>query len=323
MPTDTSEKGLETLIFNHLTSNEMGWIKGDRNDFNREYALDLQQLLQFIENTQPNLVETLDLRRDSSVRQKFLARLQGEITKRGTIDVLRKGISHGQHDTILFYASPTPGNKKAEELYAQNRFSVTRQLRYSRDETQLSLDMALSINGLPVATFELKNSLTKQTVEDAVQQYRKDRDPRELLFQFGRCLVHFAVDDSEIRFCTELKGKESWFFPFNKGWNDGAGNPPNPSGLKTDYLWKEILTKSSLTNIQEKYAQVVEHEDPKTGRKKKSQIFPRFHQLQVVRELLDASAKIGLGQRYLIQHSAGSGKSNSIAWLAHQLVGIT
>lgn len=322
MRTDTSEKGLESLVVTHMTSPEAGWFAGDPNDYNREYAVDLKQLIQFIEETQEHLVEPLDLRSDSAIRQKFLARLQGEITKRGTIDVLRKGISHGPHETILFYSSPTPGNARAELLFSKNRFSVTRQLRYSREETQLSLDLGLFINGLPVATFELKNSLTKQTVEDAVQQYRKDRDPRELLFQFGRCLVHFAVDDSEVRFCTHLKGKESWFLPFNIGWNDGAGNPPNPRGLKTDYLWKDILSKTSLTNIIENYAQVVEIKDEKTGKTKKNQIFPRFHQLQVVRRLLEVAAIEGPGHRYLIQHSAGSGKSNSIAWLAHQLVSL-
>ncbi|MGH9936077.1 MAG: type I restriction endonuclease, partial [Blastocatellia bacterium] len=220
-----------------------------------------------------------------------------------------------------FYGAPTPANRKAEELFRANIFSVTRQLRYSRDETQLALDLAIFINGLPVATFELKNRLTKQTVEDAVQQYKHARDPRELLFQFGRCVVHFAADDQEARICSHLKGKDSWFLPFNKGWADGAGNPPNPSGLKTDYLWKEILTKAELTDILENYAQVVEEKDER-GRKKRKQIFPRFHQLDVVRMLL-ADAKVrGAGKRYLIQHSAGSGKSNSIAWLAHQLVGL-
>jgi len=211
---------------------------------------------------------------------------------------------------------------KVQELYGQNRFSVTRQLRYSRDETQLALDLALFINGLPVATFELKNSLTKQTVEDAVQQYRRDRDPREKLFEFGRCVVHFAVDEHEVRFCTHLKGKGSWFLPFNQGWNDGAGNPPNPDGLKTDYLWKRVLTPAGLTDILENYAQVVETKDQKTGRKRAVQIWPRFHQLDVVRKLLADAGEHGPGRRYLIQHSAGSGKSNSIAWLAHQLIGL-
>ena len=178
------------------------------------------------------------------------------------------------------------------------------------------------INGLPVFTFELKNSLTKQTVEDAVWQYKNDRDPREKLFEFGRCVAHFAVDDHEVRFCTHLRGKASWFLPFNLGYNDGAGNPPNPQGIKTDYLWKQVLTPESLTNILENYAQVIEAKDEKTGRKKKTQIWPRYHQLDVVRKLLADVSDSGAGNRYLIQHSAGSGKSNSIAWLAHQLIGI-
>ena len=198
---------------------------------------------------------------------------------------------------------------------------MTRQLRYSRDEAQLALDLCLFINGLPIATFELKNRLTKQTVEDAIQQYKQDRDPRELLFQFGRCAVHFAVDDQEVRMCTHLQGKQSWFLPFNRGWNDGAGNPPNPGGIKTDYLWKQILTKTSLTEILENYAQVLEEKNAQ-GRKNRRQVFPRYHQLAVVRALLADAKKNGPGRQYLIQHSAGSGKSNSIAWLGHQLVGL-
>jgi len=164
--------------------------------------------------------------------------------------------------------------------------------------------------------------MTKQTVEDAVQQFKKDWDPRELLFGFGRCVVHFAVDDHEVRFCTHLKGKASWFLPFNLGYNDGAGNPSNPNGLKTDYLWKKILTPAGLTDILENYAQVVETKDDKSGKKKAVQIFPRYHQLDVVRKLLTHVCEHGVGRRYLIQHSAGSGKSNSIAWLAHQLIGL-
>jgi len=171
------------------------------------------------------------------------------ISKRGTIDVLRNGIRHGAHDLDLFYGTPSPGNDKARLRFELNRFTVTRQLRYSRDETQLALDMVLFINGLPVFTFELKNSLTKQTVDDAVWQYKKDRNPREKLFELGRCVAHFAVDESEVRFCPHLKGKASWFLPFNRGWKDGTGNPPNPHGLKTDYLWREVLTRESLTDI--------------------------------------------------------------------------
>lgn len=339
MRTDTSEKALESLIVTEMTGRQTegpgpggfsedpepfvglhNWLLGNPKDYDRAWTVDLVQLRAFIAATQPQLVQAFDLGNDSPARQKFLARLQGEIGKRGVIDVLRKGVKHGANDIDLFYGTPSPGNTKAAGRFALNRFSVTRQLRYSRDDTAHALDLALFINGLPVATFELKNSLTKQTVEDAVEQYRRDRNPREKLFEFGRCMVHFAVDDAQVKFCTHLKGKGSWFLPFNKGWNDGAGNPPNPAGIKTGYLWKDILTPLGLTDIIENYAQVVERKDPKTSRMKRDQLFPRFHQLDVVRRLLaDASAK-GAGRRVLIQHSAGSGKSNSIAWLAHQLV---
>ena len=339
MTTDTSEKGLESLICAALTGSDgssladammrerpagygAGWIHGESDDYNREFCVDLGQLSAFLRDTQPDVPPSLDLEQDSPARRRFLSRLQGEIAKRGTIDVLRKGVKHGPHSIDLFYGAPSPGNVKAQVLYSQNRFSVTRQLRYSADNAQLALDLCLFINGLPIATFELKNSLTKQTVEDAVQQYKRDRSAREKLFEFGRCLAHFAVDDHEIRFCTHLRGKDSWFLPFNKGWDDGRGNPPNPNGLKTDYLWKEVLTRDSLTNIIENYAQVVETKDDKTGRKRRTQIWPRYHQLDVVRKLLADVSDKGAGTRYLVQHSAGSGKSNSIAWLAHQLIGV-
>ena len=252
----------------------------------------------------------------------FFHRLQGEVAKRGVIDVLRNGLRHGPASVELFYGSPSPGNAKAAEHFAANVFSITRQLHYSKDETGLSLDLALFINGLPVTTFELKNSLTKQTVEDAVEQYKHDRDPKEPLFRFGRCAVHFAVDDHEVRMCTHLQGKRSWFLPFNKGWNDGAGNPPNADGLKTDYLWRETLSKPNLTDILENYAQVVEESDGRGRKKARKQIFPRFHQLDAVRKLLADAQASGAGKRYLVQHSAGSGKSNTIAWLGHQLIGL-
>jgi len=337
---DTTERGLERLICTALTGSACdpgvaaeavherpavygaGWICGHPEAYDREYCVDLAQLRVFLSETQPDAAEALEFGEDGPTRRKFLARLQGEITRRGTIDVLRHGIKHGPVHLDLFYGTPSPDNVKAAERYAANRFSVTRQLRYSRDEKQLALDVGLFINGLPVATFELKNSLTKQTVADAVQQYMRDRDPREKLFEFGRCVAHFAVDDHAVRFCTHLKGKASWFLPFDQGWDHGAGNPPNPSGLKTDYLWKRILTRDGLTDILENYAQVVETKDQKTGKKKATQIWPRFHQLDVVRKLLADAGEHGAGRRYLIQHSAGSGKSNSIAWLAHQLIGL-
>ena len=317
--TDTTEGGLETLIVNGLIRN--GWQTGDSQCYDRGYCVDLVHLTMFLKATQPKIAEELQLDSENPVRRQFLARLDSELASRGVIEVLIHGIKHGKHDTILFYSSPSADNEKAQMLFRENRFSVTRQLRYSNDETRRALDMGMFINGLPIATFELKNSLTKQTVADAIEQYKLDRDPKEPLFRFGRCVVHFAVDDSEVMMCTELRGKASWFLPFNQGYNDGAGNPPNPNGLKTAYLWETILTPLGLTNILENYAQIVEEKNPKTGKKKRKQVFPRFHQLEVVRKLLADVANHGAGKQYLIQHSAGSGKSNSIAWLAHQLIG--
>jgi type I restriction enzyme R subunit len=342
MTTNITEKGLESLIMRHLTGTDglavaasrvaeqpppygsAGYFAGSPKDYDRAHALDVPQLFAFLRVTQPDSFATLGLANTDDAKDinriKFLSRLSSEIGKRGVIDVLRSGVGHGPVHFRLFYGTPSEGNATAVELHAENRFSITRQLAYSNDETRRSLDLCLFINGLPIATFELKNSLTKQTVLDAVEQYRRDRDPRERLFEFKRCVVHFAVDDSEVRMCTQLAGKDSWFLPFNKGYNDGAGNPPNPDGLKTDYLWKEILTPAGLTDILENYAQVVEVKHSKTGKKKQSQIFPRYHQLGVVREALADVRKNGVGKRYLVQHSAGSGKSNSIAWLAHQLI---
>ena len=341
MTTDISEKGLESLIVRAMTgrvdlisppyvvtdvavpiAEGTGWLLGDPKHYDRGACVDLVQLRGFLLATQPKLVEIFSLREDGPTRRQFLARLEKEVAGRGVIDVLRKGIDHGPHHVDLFYESPSPGNEKAAVRFASNRFSVTRQLAYSRGETRRALDLGLFVNGLPVATFELKNSLTKQTVEDAVEQYRRDRSSREPLFAFGRCVIHFAVDDSEVRFCTELKDKASWFLPFNQGYNDGAGNPPNPDGLKTAYLWERILTPAGLTDILENYALIVEERDRRTGKKKRKQIFPRYHQLDVVRKLLADARSANAGKRYLIQHSAGSGKSNSIAWLAHQLIGV-
>ena len=225
-------------------------------------------------------------------------------------------------DLILFYFTPTENNEQAKQLFEKNIFSVTRQLRYSIDASKLALDLCLFINGLPVVTIELKNHFTGQSTADAVEQYKEDRDPRDTLLSFKRCMVHFAVDDQTVMFCTKLAGKDSWFLPFNKGYNDGAGNPPNPNGIMTDYLWKDILTKWKLSQIIENYAQVVVDEDPDTKKKTVKQIWPRYHQLDCVEKLLTDVKQNGVGKRYLIQHSAGSGKSNSIAWLAHQLIGL-
>ena len=335
--TDTSERWFEARIVRGLTgipqpeySHELastdfaathnGYVQGKPTDYNRDVALDVVQLLAFLQATQSDAVEMLELAADGIKRTQFLHRLQGEITKRGVVDVLRKGVSHGEGLVDLYKLLPTPGNAATAEAFGKNIFSVTRQVRYSNDSGN-ELDLVIFINGLPVLTFELKNSLTKQTLADAIVQYQTTRSPQELLFQLGRCVAHIAVDDAEASFCTELNGKASWFLPFNQGWNSGAGNPPNPEGMKTDYLWKYVLARESLANIIESYAQVVEEADVNgKKRKKRKQIFPRFHQLRTVRALLRRAHTDGVGKRYLIQHSAGSGKSNTIAWLAHQLV---
>ena len=310
-PADTTEKGLEAFICNSLTGN--GWLPGDPQDYERAHCVDLRHISAFLTATQPETAAALDLDTDSTTRRRFLDRLKREVSNRGIIDVLRKGVHHGPNEVTLFYGTPTPGNTQAEERYRQNRFSVTRQLRYSASNQQLSLDIGLFVNGLPIATVELKNRFTGQKAADAVEQYKTSRSPQEDLFRLGRCAVHFALDDEEVKFCTELKGKDSDFLPFNKGKDDGgAGNPVNPGGMKTAYLWEEILTPDGLTDILENYAQ-------KTNNR---QIWPRYHQLDVVRKLLSDTKKNGAGQKYLVQHSAGSGKSNSIAWVARQLIGV-
>ena len=343
MPTDTSEQGLEALITRAMTGRThllepphqptpsavpvgggTGWLLGDPRHYDRSFCLDLVQMQGFLEATQPAVAEAVQISMDGPTRRQFLARLEKQIGQRGVVEVLRKGIRHGPHEIQLFYGTPSPGNSRAAELFAQNRFSLTRQLAYSNDQTRRALDLALFVNGLPVATFELKNNLTCQNVRHAIEQYKTDRDPREPLFAFARCLVHFAVDEQEVSFCTQIQGKDSDFLPFNRGTTSGgSGNPPNPDGLATAYLWEQILTPSSLTDILENYAQVIEKRNRRTGRKTYKQIFPRYHQLDVVRSLLADVAAHGAGRCYLGQHSAGSGKSHSIAWLSHQVGDIT
>ena len=321
MFTNTKEEGFESLIYDYLIRNN-GYEEGNNSGYNCEYAIDEEKLYQFLIITQPEKVEQLGIKKSRQKYTQFLNRLSSEITKRGIIDVLRNGVKVYPADLIMFYLTPTENNQKQKELFEKNIFSVTRQLRYASDRTKLALDLCIFINGLPVITMELKNSLTGQCTADAVQQYKDDREPKELLFSFKRCMVHFAVDDRTIEFCTKLAKEDSWFLPFNKGYHDGAGNPPNPDGIMTDYLWKDILTKAKLSRIIENYAQVIIEEDEETKKKKVKQVFPRYHQLDVVEKLLADVRENGTGKRYLIQHSAGSGKSNSIAWLAHQLIGL-
>lgn len=344
--TDVSEGGLEALIVAALTgapvasgggaSGTLGdvaeqrapfagpddYIEGNRDDFDRAHALDFVQLAAFLHATQPELVAPLSLDADTPHRRAFLARVRDEITNRGIIDVLRSGVRHGPHAVTLYFPLPSSGNPQAATRFDRNRFSVTRQLGYSLETASRTLDLALFVNGLPLATFELKNTLTGQTAAHAEAQYKTDRDPKELIFRPTRCAVHFAMDDREVRMCTALAGQKSWFLPFNKGYKDGGGNPPNPDGIRTDYLWREVLTKRSLGDIIENFAGIVEERDARGRIVARKPIFPRYHQLDVVRSLCaDATAK-GAGRRYLIQHSAGSGKSNSIAWTVHKLVGL-
>lgn len=327
--TDTTEKGLESHITNYLVEANR-YIQRESTDYNNVSCLDADLLFQFLETTQPKAVEKLKRYHKDLYRQKIIKRLNDRIQSKGVIEVLRKGIVDGFTDTKLklFYDKPVSAyNGSASALYQANIFSVIRQVYYST-KNKNSLDMVVFINGLPVITFELKNELTKQTVKHAINQYKKDRDPNEELFRLGRLVVNFAVDTEEVWMCTQLKGEYSYFLPFNKGNNNGAGNPPN-GGIKTDYLWKEILTKDSLTDIIQNFSQLVTEEKEYTDdkgkkrtKKEKKLIFPRYHQLSAVRQLLADAQEKGSGQKYLIQHSAGSGKSNSIAWLSHQLIGL-
>lgn len=318
---DITEKGLEDIIVDYLRDVN-GYNQGSSSEYNKTYALLPDRVEAFIRRTQPEKAEELRVFDTASERNKFFARLRDEITKRGVTDVLRRGFRYITLHFDLYYVLPSELNPTAKQLYEANDFTVIRQLHYSPTDTMLSIDVALFINGLPVVTMELKNHFTGQTIENAKAQYQNDRDPKDLLFKPKRCAVHLAVDDTDVAMCSMLAGKSSWFLPFNKGNNGGKGNPVNPNGLKTAYLWEEVLTKKSLSNIIEDFAQVIEEKDEKTGKTKTKVIWPRYHQLEVVRRLLKETKEKGVGNRFLIQHSAGSGKSNSITWLAYQLVGL-
>jgi len=324
--TDTSERGFQKFIVKELTDKKRGnYVESHPNDFDREFCINIKQLLSFIEQTQPEKYEMIQRKGERA----FLVRLDEKIKKLGVIEVLRKGIKHYDKTIDLFYRKPASSyNKKDLVKYQANIFSVTQELKYSLDNEN-RLDLTIFLNGIPVITCELKNPLSGQTVHNGIRQYQNDRDPKEKIFSFARCMVHFAADTEFVYMTPELKGKKSFFMPFNKGLNDGkptgpfgAGNPVNPNGLKTHYLWEEVLSKDSLANIIDKYAQVIEEKDEDTGKIKKKMIFPRYHQLTAVRVILAHAKKHGIGQKYLIQHSAGSGKSKSIAWLAHQLHGL-
>lgn len=321
LPTDMSERKVEEIIESHLVQ-QNGYVPRLHLNYDATYCVDKELLLQFLSSTQSEVVDTLKRRYGDMFETRLFKRIFDQIKKKGIVHVLRNGVKEGEFKLTLYYKKPASSklNMTAVKNYQSNIFSVMRQVHYSKKTPNKSLDMVLFINGLPIVTMELKNTLTKQSVHDAIRQYQKDRDPKEPLFELGRCLVHFAVDDQEVYMTTMLNGENTVFLPFNKGYNYGKGNPPNPFGLKTDYLWRDILTKESLSLIIEKYAQLIEEKDEETNKVKRKLIFPRYHQFEVVRLLLKRARHDGAGHRYLIQHSAGSGKSNSITWLAHQLV---
>ena len=320
MPTNVSEKQLETILVDYLREVHQ-YEQGVSEDYNKDYALDTARVKRFLLSTQKKKVGNTACFASEVSERKFFTELSKQLANRGVTDVLRKGFRYISELFDMYYPLPSELNPTAQELYKKNIFCVTRQLSYSK-ENQNSIDVVISLNGLPLMTIELKNHYTGQTIENAVRQYQTDRDPKDPLLAPKRCAVHMAVDDDDIKMCTWLSGKSSWFLPFNKGVNGGAGNPINPNGVKTAYLWEEILEKHSLSDIIENYAQLVKKKDEKTGQEKQSMVWPRYHQLDCVRKLLAETRAKGVGQRFLIQHSAGSGKSNSITWLAYQLVGL-
>ncbi len=323
MPSITNEKAFEEAIEQSLIERG-GYEKGDPEKFDRSLALDRGTLFRFLKNTQKETWDALAAIHGAEVEKKFLYRLNQELDARGMLDCLRHGITdYGKKFTLAYFKPVSKLNPETQKLYDKNILTVTRQVCYStKDES--CIDMVLSVNGLPVATIELKNPFTSQDAEDAKRQYKYDRDERELLFQFKkRALVHFAVDTDVIYMATRLQGSKTRYLPFNKGHNKGKGNPP-ASGHKTAYLWEEVLVKDSWLDILGRFLHLEVEEKAFEGRKIKieTMIFPRYHQLDSVRRLSVDALASGTGKNYLIQHSAGSGKSNSIAWLAYHLAGL-
>ena len=299
--------------------NRILFYRGESSDFNKTYAIDEKRFWHFLETTQGDELVKLK-RRDPQYKLKILQRFDRMIKKYGVIKLLRKGLSVEDAHFTLFYVAPLPSSsQEVHRRFASNEFSVTRQVAYSLENPREEIDMALFVNGIPIVTMELKNPWTGQTARfHGQKQYKEDRDPKQPLLNFARCIVHFAVDTDEVYMTTRLAGKRTHFLPFNKGHNHGKGNPPNPHGHKTAYLWEEVLRKESLANLIQHFVRLDGKEsDPLS---KRTLYFPRYHQMDVVRRLIADVSHQGVGKRYLIQHSAGSGKSNSITWLAYQLI---
>jgi len=318
MAINTTERIFEQEIEWSLI-NENGYKKGKPEDYDPTLAMDTMAVIDFIKNTQPKEWVKICKNHNEDTGNGFLLRLRDELNKRGMIDVLRHGVVDLGVEIKLCFFKPGSGmNQTATEQYNKNILQITRQVKYSLDNEN-SIDGVIYLNGLPIITIELKNPLSGQNYNHAIKQYKDDRNPRELLFSFKkRALVHFAMDTEEIWMTTELKRLDTTFIPFNRGFNKGAGNPPVDNDYRTSYLWHNILKKDSLLDILHRFVQVTK--DEKTGKEKL--IFPRYHQLDAVRFLVEKVRIDGNGHNYLIQHSAGSGKSNSIAWLAHHLANL-
>lgn len=317
-----NEETFESNIVDNLI-NDSGYIQGNRSNFDPQLALDTTTLLSFLSDTQPEKWQMLSDVHQDQLEDKIIARLVRELDKKGMLKVIREGIDdHGIHLDLAYFKPESNLNPETIDLYQKNMLSVTRQVHFSVKNPDLSVDLVLFLNGLPVATVELKNPFTGQDISNAERQFIYTRDTNEMLFQFKkRALVHFAVDPNEVSMTTHLKGEDTYFLPFNKGYQNGAGNPPNENGYKTDYLWKEVWAKDSWMDILQKFIHIEEQEIRVNGKIKikETMIFPRYHQLDVVRKLTHNTKAQGAGNNYLIQHSAGSGKSNSIAWLAYRL----
>ncbi len=316
-----TEQTFEEAIENHLIEFG-GYEKGFSNDFDTQLGLFPKYITDFLQKSQPKSWDKISNIHKDEVEKKVIQRLIKEIDLRGVLDVIRKGFTdYGVKFQMAFFKPESSLNPDAIEAYAKNHLSITRQLYYERNGKN-SLDIVLALNGLPIATIELKNQFSGQSVDNAKKQYVYDRDPNEPIFQFKkRTLVHFAVDTDEASMTTKLDGKKTRYLPFNLGYNNGAGNPPNPNGYRTSYLWEQVWAKDSFMDIIAKFLHVSIEEYELDGVKKKKEtiIFPRFHQMQVVRKLTNDVKENGAGKNYLIQHSAGSGKSNSIAWLSYRL----
>ncbi|MBX0296994.1 type I restriction endonuclease subunit R [Haloarcula nitratireducens] len=320
------EHAFEDAIEAHLLQHG-GYEQLPAEEFDAERGIFPDVVVSFVKETQPDKWEKLETAYKGNARKRFLQDLTSALENLGTLEILRHGLRTTGTTIELAAFKPNTGlNPEVQRRYEANRLAVTRQLYYSATDPQKSIDLALSVNGLPVATAELKNKKTDQNIEDAKTQYKTDRDPGEPVLKFKRgALVHFAIDTDRVEYTTELDGDSTHFLPFNRGHNKGSGNPQHESGHRTAYLWEDIWAKDSWMDIIQRFIHIDTEEIRKDGVKvdeEETMIFPRYHQLECVRQLVDSARQNGAGEDYLIQHSTGSGKSKSIAWLVHRLVSL-